>query len=317
MDIEEKEDFDRRNNASQALFEYFSNPNKDLKQLVDMLKLYDKHFYHINKTVLIYSEYDEVIERFKDISMMIANTLSTIDNKTNQAIGHILLQQAFEQGVEISKKPSLLQYFFYEQCQKNNISYQPMESMVDIMKGANTTPDNVIQIGKGLGNKQKDVINKNVFVLFAILHEIEHLKHKLANKSGDYTEQLFNLLSRIQPLEDGFYIGNPSHRIAQHTEFPDEIFADVVACEYLFDELRENYGFSVKDMDNIKRFLKELGSKLLIRNGCEEYSPTEYLAKFIQERLVGRFDKFSPTEQERVEVFLQEYSRIQNSKLKV
>ena len=188
---------------------------------------------------------------------------------------------------------------------------------MDVNKGANTTPDNIIQITKGLGNKQKEVLNKNVFVLFAILHEMEHLKHKLASVDGEYNSKLFNLLSKLQPLEDDFYIGNPSHRIGQHTEFPDEIFADIGACECLFDELRENYEFSASDIDNIKNFLTQLGSKLLIKNGYKEYSPIEYLDKFIKERLVGRFDILSLTEQERVKVFLQDYSQIQSSKLKV
>ena len=118
MDIEAREDFERRDNASKLLFEYFSNTDKDLSQLADMLKIYDKHFYYIHKTVLVYSEYDEIIERFRNISVMVADVLSNIDKETNQTIGHMLLQQVFEQGVEISKKPSLLQYFFYEQCQR-------------------------------------------------------------------------------------------------------------------------------------------------------------------------------------------------------
>ena len=310
MDIEEQEDFERYDNASQILLEYFSQDNVDFTKLDEMLKLYDKFFYNINKSLLVPKYYDEIIERFNLISRAIVKVLSNIDFETNKSIGQELLQKTLSEKKNLGKQPSLLQYFFYDQCNKNSIPYQPMESFFDIKNGAMACyPSNIVKITSRLGKKYDDLNESNIFVLYAILHELEHLKHRFANPNGNYNQKLFGLLNKIQSLEDGFETGNPSHNIGQHTEFPDEIFADVGACKILYDELKNNYIIDNESFLKMQEFLKMLASKLLIKNGENKDNlptPTEYLKKFVQERIIDN-SRLSKTEMERVKQFTELY----------
>lgn len=312
MDDEEREKFVQYDNQTKTLLNYFSSTDIDLTQLQSMIKLYDKLFYNINNTYLrsnMYPEYEEIFDRFREISEKVAKFLTTIAPSSNEQIGHKLLQQVFESDVKLSKHPSLLQYFFYIQCEKNKIPYQPMESFVSIENGAITYTNNVVAIRKNLDNSVKDDVNKDIFVLFAILHELEHIKHKLANPNGNVQERLYNLLSRIQPLEDGYEDGGSSHNIGFHTEFPDEVFADVYACKNLLEELQTNYNIPAENMEKIKMFLKFLKEKLLIKNNKGEDNlptPIEYFKGFVEER-VETAPKLTSSEKVRVEVFMQDY----------
>lgn len=309
---EELERFVEYDKNTKCLLDYFNSANIDIAQLQTMLKLYDRLFYEVNYTFMNnkrYPRYNEIFDRFREIGVKISKFLTTVDKSSNEQLGQRLLQQVFKDNVIILKHPSLLQYFFYIQCEKNKIPYQPIKSFFSMVNGAFTDVNNVVFIKKQLGSGLTDVVEKNIFTLFAIMHELEHIKHRLANPNGNAQERLFNLLSRIQSLEDGYENGSPSHHIGYHTEFPDEVFADVGACKNLLDELKQNYNSSPENMEKIKKFLKSLSDKLLIKNTKDEGrlpTPTQYFEQFVETR-VENSAELTSSEKVRAEVFVQDY----------
>lgn len=317
MDEELLEKVNEYSNVTNKLYEYFSNPNRDKSLFEYMLHLYDKYFYILNENMMgsTLARYcEDIIIKFNSIGGLVANCLSQRDEMLDEIVGHRLLQEALDNQTEIIKFPSLLQYYFYERCKSSNIPFQPLESLIAFTKGANTTLDNVVQISRSLGKKFDKVEVRNAFVLYAIEHELQHLSHKFADSSNSKESKLLNLYSRIQFLEDGFEVGNPSHHIGQHAEFPDEVKADYDACRELYYIFVNNYTLPAEEFEEVKIFLKTQSTKLVFNATGKVMSPEEYLDYFVQDRMVNN-ENLTESEKQKVTVFLEDFQNIQGSQM--
>lgn len=303
------------------LFEYFSNPNKDLSCYEDMISYYNKIFYDMFPEFLRYKygmehDYSAVLEQFNKVGGLIAKDLCSQQN--GEELGHRKVQESFTDKKKLNEQPALMQYLFLKISEISDTPYSPLKATHDTYKAAKALMDNTVQIRGGVGNKNSngDVLLNNAYLIYALAHETQHIKHRLANPHGTTEEKRTYLYSCLQPLEDGFEKGLPSGHIAPAVKFPDEVKADYDSCPEVYGYLSQEYSFPDDELAKMKDFLKAQ-QVMLVTNAVDSPTPMlpdDYLDHFVHNYLEDN-PNLSASEKERVAQFLKAYESLAESNI--
>ena len=302
-------------NQVDALYDYFFNPKRDMSKFAEMLALYNKKFENFDEYVLGIKfrgkDLSQLVTKFKAVGEKLAHILT--EQQNGEEIGHKLVQSVIDSKQKLNKNPALLQYLFLKLSQRHTIPFKPLSAFSDYRNAAMALLDNSICIRCNLGDKEKEICLCNAYALYVLEHELQHISQRLSNPNGTNEERLLHLYSEVQPLEDGFENGKPSHNIAQHIEFPDEIKADYDACAEIYQFIAKEFSLPDDELKMVKEFLKRQQIKLVSQNVQSQtpLSPEEYLEFFVEKHLKNN-KKLSKTEQERVQKFIQTYEEITN-----
>lgn len=312
-------------NNVEKLRKYFFDVNKDMSQLIEMISVYDKVFDKMNEKFLKnkyqsnhHQEISEMLKTFKLISEKVVETLCL--QRDGVEIGHFIVQALLDKKQKVlGDCPALIQYVFLKLCQHHNIPFQALSYYDDYQNAAVTDfyNDSIVISYSIRGNKFKDICVKNAYTFYVLAHELQHIRQKHSNPEGTSEEKLLHLYSQSQKLEDG-WDKNPTHHIAKHVQFPDEVRADYDACKEVYQFLTKEFSISEEDLLLIKQFLKQQRVKLVKMNvdSQEPLSPEEYLDHFVDTKLKNN-TCLTETEKERVEKFLQIYEEVRQKNLEL
>ena len=311
---EEQAAYDNLVRNMKTLNDYFSDPQRDMSKLKAMLRLYDGYFEKMIKNFLKGSlgqrDYSDVLETYKSVGKKIPAVLSSTQN--GKEIGNLLVQEVISGKTEIlGRRPSLLQYVFNKFCKKYDIPFQPLYYSYGVGAGMAMEEDDSIAIGGKIYMNHSDNTSKNAYAIYVLAHELQHIRQRHSNPHGSEEEKLLKLYSQVQKLEDGYYKGVPSHHIAKHEEFPDEVRADYDACPFVSKYISSELSLPEETLKAMTEFLKHQQVKLVSQCVQTEkpLSPEEYLEYFVDTKLSNNAN-LSPTEKERTEKFVQAYEEI-------
>ena len=319
---EQQEAFNNLVNDMNTLYEFFVNPQRDMSKLDKMLRLYDRHFermieYFLRGTLGNKRDYSSLLHTYKAVGEMIPAVLSTEQN--GKEIGNLLVQEVLcGQKEVLGKRPSLLQYVFHKFSKAYNIPFQPLYFSYGVGAGKAMEEDDSVAIGEKIYSRHNDNASKNAWAIFALAHELQHIRQRHANPNGTKEERILHLYSQLQKLEDGYENGHPSQHIAQHEQFPDEIRADYDACPFAYRYIASELTLPEEVLQPIREFLKNQQVKLVSKNVQSEKPlyPEEYLDYFVDTKLLNN-QNLSSTERERVDKLVQTYEEITQKNLQL